>query len=302
MNAETRERMEQLRSLALFRRFPDARLEELTQVLAARAVAAGSLVFEDGSAGDALFLLAEGQVRIEKRVEAGGFAELALLSPGDIFGEMALIENVPRSARAVAHTDTTLFVLGRDDLSRWLRSEPVTAVGFFVELLRVLSHRLRRSSQELVLLYDLSHLTLQRFDDEADFLRAVLRRTIPHLDGSWSAAAYLYNEFNDEVSRVGTEGARGDSLPETFPIGEAASRWLDGASFCVALRGKGPTALGFLVASNELVMTLHEKGEVEVALTAAGHLVTSALLNIRHDTEERLRARLQHQQTYPSSL
>src|SRR5439155_21720661 len=124
------------------------------------------------------FLLAEGQVRIEKRVEAGGFAELALLSPGDVFGEMALIENVPRSARAVAHTDTTLFVLGRDDLSRWLRSDPATAVGFFVVLLRVLSDRLRRSSQELVLLYDLSHLTLQHFDVEADFLRAVLHGTI----------------------------------------------------------------------------------------------------------------------------
>ena len=302
MNASTREGIDRLRSLAVLRHLPEAKLEELTRVLAVRAVPAGGLVFEDGSVGDTMFLLAEGQVRIEKRVEAGGFAELALLSPGDVFGEMALIESVPRSARAVAHTDTTLFVLGRQDLDRWLASEPLMAVGFFVELLRVLSHRLRRSSQELVLLYDLSHLAVQRFDDEAAFLVAVLHRMIPHLDGDWSAAAYLYNEFNDEVSRVGTEGRRGESLPRTLPIGEAASRWLDAASFCVALTGKADTPLGFLVARNELAMSPVERTEVEVALTTAAHLVASALQNIKHGTEERLRARLQRERTYGSSL
>ena len=301
MNADTRQRIDRLRSLAVLRHLPETKLEELTRVLAVRAVPAGDLVFEDGSVGDTMFLLAEGQVRIEKRVEAGGFAELALLSPGDVFGEMALIESVPRSARAVAHTDTTLFVLGRQDLDGWLASEPLMAVGFFVELLRVLSHRLRRSSQELVLLYDLSHLTVQRFEDEAGFLGAVLHRMIPHLDGDWSAAAYLYNEFNDEVARVGAEGRRGQSLPGTLPIGEAASRWLDAASFCVALTGKADTPLGFLVARNELAMSPVERTEVEVALTTAAHLVASALQNIKHDTEERLRARLQHQRTYGSS-
>jgi CRP/FNR family cyclic AMP-dependent transcriptional regulator len=302
MDADTRERIDRLRSLALFRHLPEAKLEELTRVLAVQAAPGGDLVFEDASAGETMFLVAEGQVRIEKRVEAGGFAELALLSPGDVFGEMALIDNVPRSARAVAHTDATLFVLGRQDLRQWLASDPLMAVGFFVELLRVLSHRLRRTSQGLILLYDLSHLTVQRFEDEARFLGAVLHRMIPHLDGEWSGAAYLYNEFNDEVSRVGTEGRRGESLPQTLPIEEAASRWLDAASFCVALSGKAGTPLGFLVARNELAMSAVEKAEVEVALTTAAHLVASALQNIKHDTEERLRARLQRERTYGSSL
>jgi CRP/FNR family transcriptional regulator, cyclic AMP receptor protein len=301
MDAGTRQRIERLRSLAVLRHLPEGKLEELTRVLEERVVPAGGLVFEEGSVGDTLYLLALGQVRIEKRVEAGEFAELALLSPGDVFGEMALIENVPRSARAVAHTEVTLFVLGRQDLDRWLASEPMMAVGFFVELLRVLSHRLRRSSQELVLLYDLSHLAVQRFEDETGFLRAVLHRIVPHLDGDWSAAAYLYNEFNEDVSRIGVEGARGESLPRTLPHQQARSRWLDAGSFCVALTAKAATPLGFLVARNELPMSPLEQGEVEVALTAAGHLVASALVNIKHDAEERLRARL-HQQTYGSPL
>jgi CRP-like cAMP-binding protein len=299
---DTRARIDEVRSLALFRHFPEAKLEELARVLSVRALPAGALVFEEGSVGDALFLLSQGQVRIEKRIEAEGAAELALLSPGDVFGEMAIIESAPRSARAVAHTDVSLLVLGRGDLDRWLGAEPQTAVGFFVELLRVLSHRLRRTSNGLVLLFDLSQLTLQRFDDEAGFLQAVLQRVVPHLEGEWSAAAFLYNEFNDEVSRVGTKGPRGESLPETLPLAEAANRWLDAASFCVALGGKTATPLGFLVARNEAAMGPREKGEVEVALTAAGHLVASALQNIRHDAEERLRARLQQRQAYDSTL
>ncbi len=302
MNEDARERIDRLRTLAVLRHLPDAKLEELARVLAVQAVPAGDLVFEDGSPGDSMFLLAQGQVRIEKRIEAGGFAELALLSPGDVFGEMALIERVPRSARAVAHTDTTLLVLARPDLERWLASEPMMAVGLFAELLRVLSHRLRRSSQSVVLLHDVGHLTAQRFEDEAGFLGAVLHRMIPHLDGDWSAAAYVYNEWNDEVARVATIGPRGESLPGTLPMGAASSRWLDAASFCVALAGKADTPIGFLVARNELAMSSPEMAEAEVALAAVGHLVASALQNIKHDVEERLRARLQHQQAHDSPL
>jgi CRP/FNR family transcriptional regulator, cyclic AMP receptor protein len=296
MNA--RARIDEIRSLALFRHFPEAKLDELTRVLSARALPAGALVFEDGSAGDELFLLSDGQVRIEKEMEAEGVAELALLSPGDVFGEMALIERAPRSARAVAHTNVSLLVLARADLERWLGAEPQAAVGFFVELLRVLSHRLRRTSNGLVLLYDLSQLTLQRFDDEAGFLLAALQRIVPHLEGEWSAAAFLYNEFNNEVSRVGTKGPRGETLPETLPLADASNRWLDETTYCVALGGKTDTPLGFLVARSESPMSPREKGELEVALTAAGHLVASALQNIRHDAEERMRARLQQRQAH----
>ena len=235
-------------------------------------------------------------------MEAGGFAELAVLSPGDVFGEMALIERLPRSARAVAQTDTTLFVLERQDLERWLASEPMMAVGLFVELLRVLSHRLRRSSQEVVLLHDVGDLAVRRFDDEAEFLRAVLHRMVPHLEGEWSAAALVYNEWSAEVVRVAAVGQRGESLPATLPIVEAASRWLDAHTFCVALAGKAETPIGFLVARNELMMNPSERTEIEIALAAIGHLVASALSNIRHDIEERLHARLEARRALDSSL
>jgi len=71
----------------------------------------------------------------------------------------------------------------------------------------------------------------------------VLHCLVPHLDGDWSGAAYLYHEFSQEVSRVGTEGPSGETLPETLPIARSENRWLDDASFCLALSGKAETPL-----------------------------------------------------------
>ena len=294
--------IDRLRTLALLQHLPEGKLRELARVLVVQTVRAGHVLFEEGSPGDTMFLLATGQVSIEAEVEAGGFAELALLGAGDVFGEMAVIEHLPRSARAVARTDTTLFVLGRQDLERWLATDPLMAVGLFVELLRVLSHRLRRSSRSVALLHDVGDLAAQRSEDEAAFVQAVLYRMLSHLEGDWSGAAYLYNEFNDEVVRASIQGPRGESLPATIPIAETTSRWLDASSFCVVLARKTGLPLGFLVARNRVAMSPPERAEAEVAFTTIGHLVSSALQNIKHDTEERQRARLQHRQAHDSPL
>jgi CRP/FNR family transcriptional regulator, cyclic AMP receptor protein len=290
-----RERVAQLRALPLFRHLPDARLEELARVLVVRVVPAGELIFEEGTPGDTMFLLAAGRVRIETRVEAAGVAELAVLSPGDVFGEMALIERLPRSARAVAHTNTTLFVLGGPALEQWLAADARMAMGFVVELLRVLSQRLRRSSRSVTLLYDVGDLATRRYDDEASFLIAALHRLVLHLEGEWSAAVYLYNEFNDEVARAAAVGPQASSFAETLPLGVGACSALDTAAFCVALAGKGDAPAGFLLARNELAMAAAEKSEAEVALTAVGHLVASALQNIQQQTDARQRERLEAQ-------
>jgi CRP-like cAMP-binding protein len=282
-----------LRSLTIFRHLAEPQLAALADALAVRTASAGTVLFEEGSPGDALYVLSEGEILIDKHLEAGGMAEIARLHPGDIFGEMALIERQPRSARAMAATDAVLLVLGAEDLVRWLRSDAQTAATFFLEVMRLMSRRLHQSTNRVVLLFELSQLTLQRFTDEGDFLRAALDRIVPRLEGDWSAAAYLHGEFTDEVSQVGTAGPHGDGLPETLAMEETESRWLDGATLSVPLPGRAETPLGFLLARSGAALTPTEQGQVDVALTAAGQLLASALLNIRHDAEERLRARLQ---------
>ena len=98
---QARTGVDALRSLTLFRHLPEPRLAALASALAVRTVSAGTVLFEEGSPGDTLYVLSEGEILIDKRLEAGGMAEIARLHPGDIFGEMALIERQPHSARAM---------------------------------------------------------------------------------------------------------------------------------------------------------------------------------------------------------
>jgi CRP/FNR family transcriptional regulator, cyclic AMP receptor protein len=287
-------RIEQIKSLALFSHLSDARLEQLSQFLKELRFSAGDVIFEEGSHGDSLFLVAEGQVRIEKKVAAEkGLKELALLSSGDFFGEMALIEETPRSARAVAHADVRVLMLSRKELFEWLNSQPVMALGFFVELLRVFSQRLRHTTNELALLYDVSHLILGQFTTPAEFLTKLLKHVVPHLEGQWSGAAYVYNPFNEEIERVAVEGP--GPLPKALSARESSTNgWIAATTFRADMPGdKGP--IGYLVFTNAVPMNGKEKDEISIALSTMAHLVSSALQNIAHRQEESDRARLERQ-------
>ena len=108
-------------------------LYELTLLARPLQLAAGSLIFERGDEGDALYLVCEGHVnvRIEQR-------QVARLSAGEPLGELALLDGETRSAAAVADTDTRLLRLTVDDFQALLHSEP----SLRRSLLRTLYRRL----------------------------------------------------------------------------------------------------------------------------------------------------------------
>jgi len=77
----------------------------------------GALIFAHGDPGDRFFLILEGKVRISRNVPGMGEEALAVLRAGTYFGEMALIDEFPRSADARAHEECRLFVIRKDDLA-----------------------------------------------------------------------------------------------------------------------------------------------------------------------------------------
>ncbi len=107
-------------------------------------VAAGTTVFEQGSAGSDLYLILAGAVRIHR-----GDIDLATLGPGDHFGEMALIDQAPRSASVTAVQDTALLRLDRNTFFTLIRKESDLARKVLWNILQVLSARLRSTSSEL---------------------------------------------------------------------------------------------------------------------------------------------------------
>ncbi|HSO23460.1 MAG TPA: cyclic nucleotide-binding domain-containing protein [Chondromyces sp.] len=110
-----------------------------------------ALVFAEGDPGDSLFIVVDGAVRISRMVPGMGEECLAILRRGEVFGELALVDDQPRSADARAHAaPCTVFSISRSLLEEVLSMDPDAAVQFLNLLCRLLCRRLRSMNERLV--------------------------------------------------------------------------------------------------------------------------------------------------------
>ena len=127
---------------------------------------AGQEVFAEGSPGDGVYVIGEGRVEIAYRVDAKQRRVFSRLGPGEIFGEMAVIENLPRSAAAIAAEDARTYFIPRDKMLTVLRCSPALAFN----LLQEISRRLREFNQ----LYLREILQAERLAVVGNFARSIL--------------------------------------------------------------------------------------------------------------------------------
>lgn len=111
----------------------------------------GSMIFREGDKGDKLFIVLDGRVRISKFIPGVGEEALAVLDRGDFFGEMALIDEKPRSADAKSHEiDATVLSIDRATLNEILSMDPHASLQFLNLLCRMISRRLREINEKIV--------------------------------------------------------------------------------------------------------------------------------------------------------
>ncbi|MCX7944723.1 MAG: cyclic nucleotide-binding domain-containing protein [Deltaproteobacteria bacterium] len=140
---------EQLKRFGIFSQIPRDILLPITNVVRTVSFPAQSVIFNEGSTGDRMYLLEKGQVRISKFISGVGEEALSILNEGSYFGEMSLIDAFPRSATAIAHTDCELFEIYRDDFVDMLQSDRDLAYFVMWSLLKTLSHRLRETNEKI---------------------------------------------------------------------------------------------------------------------------------------------------------
>ena len=104
----------------------------------------GTTLFAEGDEGEELYIIRSGKVAIKKRVPHGEIV-VAMLEKGDFFGEMALLERIPRTASAEMTEDGSMIVLGSQDFDEMLRNIPELAV----RMLRKYSQRLRETTKQI---------------------------------------------------------------------------------------------------------------------------------------------------------
>jgi CRP/FNR family transcriptional regulator, cyclic AMP receptor protein len=112
---------------------------------------AGSMIFREGEKGDKLYIVLDGRVRISKFIPGVGEEALTVLDRGEFFGEMALIDDAPRSADAKAHeSDATVLSIDRATLNEILSMDPHASLQFLNLLCRMISRRLREINDKIV--------------------------------------------------------------------------------------------------------------------------------------------------------
>lgn len=121
----------------------------LAGCLQRRELTPGERLFAEGDPGDSLFLLSEGQVRISKMIDGVGEEALAVLKPGAYFGEMSLVDSLPRSADALADSAAVVYSLSQDDFRSLVDSDAQAAVGVLSSMVRTMAGRLRETNDQV---------------------------------------------------------------------------------------------------------------------------------------------------------
>lgn len=142
-----------LRQVALFDGLLPVHLERIASLVQEVHYRHGEPVFSHGDDGDGLYLILSGAVRISRSVSGIGEEALAILKPGMYFGEMSIVDDdVPRSADAIAHEESRLLKLPKDDLRDLMFVDRELAYELLWRFVRTLSSRLRDSNDRLLML------------------------------------------------------------------------------------------------------------------------------------------------------
>jgi CRP/FNR family transcriptional regulator, cyclic AMP receptor protein len=135
-----------LEQTALFADISPAELQTIARHIVPRTFRQGEIIFHEGDPGRFLYLIKSGQVRIFINGLDGSETSVILFGkPGDIFGELAVIDGLTRSASAVALGETVLYTMSRDNFRQQMRQYPQLALNF----MKVLSQRVRYNTKQM---------------------------------------------------------------------------------------------------------------------------------------------------------
>ena len=138
-----------LRKVGLFSNLVPAHLLLIADIVEEVEFPPGTKICADGDKADRFFFVIAGKVRISKAIPGMGEEALAILEPGDYFGEMALIDESPRSADAFANTTVKLGAISKEKFDDLLFMHKELAYDLLWTLVRTLSERLREANEKM---------------------------------------------------------------------------------------------------------------------------------------------------------
>src|SRR6266481_1008788 len=136
---------EVLRTVPLFSELTEPDMVSLARLTTRRRYPKDTVVFFENEEGDFFFTITEGRIKVTILGDDGREVILSVLGPGDFFGEMALLDNEPRSATAIAVEESELLSLHRTDFQNTIGDNPSISNA----LIKILTARLRRANHQI---------------------------------------------------------------------------------------------------------------------------------------------------------
>ena len=138
-----------LKKVKLFEGLNSTQLAKVAALGVARSIEAGTIIFKEDEVGTEMYIIEKGRCRISKNVPGIGEENLAILEAGSYFGEMAVIEDTPRSADAIAHSPLVLQVITKEALDELMFIDKEIAYILLWTFVRTLSERLRETNEKI---------------------------------------------------------------------------------------------------------------------------------------------------------
>jgi CRP/FNR family transcriptional regulator, cyclic AMP receptor protein len=307
---------EELKSIAVLRAMDGGALARLAPALEEMSYGDGERVFAEGDPGDSMYFIQKGQVRIEKRAANEGAASkiLTVLEDGDYFGEMALMDQKPRSASAIASGGTRVLRLSRTAFDQLQQSDSVAATGMLFAMIRTSSDRIRRLSAQIVV-YDEVGKAIGEARTLQSLLDVILQQLATATGADWGLLV-LRAQFSDQLELRGrlnldltaaqisaVSNSKGflavalsdrqdwlvDDVDAQEPFKTCERLGFETASLLVSPIGVEQNLLGFVVLGGR---ERHQFDLDALNLTrGVSRQAAQAVLNARHREEEEARSR-----------
>lgn len=142
----------QLRKINLFSAMSERALGEVAALSGTEEYRAGKIIFKENDPGDCFYFILNGAVRISKFIPGMGEEALAILKEGDYFGEMALLDDEPRSAAAIADCSCLLSVIRKGDFHDLLKNDHRLQEEILWNMVGTLARRLRETNAKMTFL------------------------------------------------------------------------------------------------------------------------------------------------------
>jgi CRP/FNR family transcriptional regulator, cyclic AMP receptor protein len=187
---------EELKHIAVLQGIDGDALTRLAAALEEKNYADGEAIFAEGDPGDSMYFIVSGRARIEKRAQSV-HKVLTTLEAGDYFGEMALLDQKPRSAAAIASGQTRALRLSKADFDALQNQSSLAGMSVLFAMIRTSSERIRRLSAHMIV-YDEVGRAIGETRDLQSLLDVILQQLASATGANWGLLV-LRSQFSENL-------------------------------------------------------------------------------------------------------